>query len=101
MVNVSQEPARDQGWTRTAVEVQLASASSGGAVIDLSVRVGIDGGSWKDDDKEVVRIVGWAGASGGGYDPSPQELQPGDLRRFVYEARSDLAIDVETKLDEM
>jgi hypothetical protein len=97
VVGATYEPAPDFGWSRTTIDVQLASApSTGAAVVDVSVRIGVDGGSW--DDHEVIRIVGWADERSAAYDPHPQELSPGDIRQFVYEARSDLAIDVETKL---
>ena len=65
-------------------------------MVDVSVRVGYDGGS--AEDTEVIRIIGWSIGSSDTFAPGPTELAPGDVRQFVFEARSDLAIDVETKL---
>jgi hypothetical protein len=50
------------------------------------------------EDTEVVRIIGWSNGSGDTFAPGPTELVPDVVRQFVFEARSDLAIDVETKL---
>jgi len=60
------------------------------------VRVGYDGGSV--EDTEVIRIIGWSDTSGDTFSPGPMELPIEAVRRFVFEARADLAIDVETKL---
>ena len=98
VTGASHAATADHGWTRTTLDVQLAPRATAAALVDVSVRVGVDGGSW--DDSEVIRIVGWADESSGAYDPLPQEITPGAIRHFVYEARSDLAIDVETKLSE-
>ena len=56
----------------------------------------IDGGSVEDTG--AVRIIGWSDGSGDTFAPGPTELTPDAVRQFVFEARSDLAIDVETKL---
>jgi hypothetical protein len=98
VVGASHAATTDDGWTRTTIDVQLANGATGAAVVDVSVRVGVDGGSWEDSD--VIRIIGWAGESSGVYDPRPQQIPPGMIRHFVYEARSDLAVDVETKVSE-
>jgi hypothetical protein len=98
VVGATHEPALDPGWTRTTIDVQIANAAPSGAMVGVSVRVGVDGGSWDDD--QVVRLVGWKNGPGGAHDLSPQLLPTGEVRRFVYEARSDLAIDVETRLVE-
>lgn len=95
VVGVSHTATADHGWARTTIDVQLANDATAAALVDVSVRVGVDGGSW--DDSEVIRIIGWADESSGAYAPSPQAIPPGAIRHFVYEARSDLAIDVETK----
>ena len=96
MVAVSHEPAQSPGWTRTTLDVQLASGSPAASAVDVSVRVGYDGGSVEDTG--VVRIIGWSDGSGDTFAPGPTELTPDVVRQFVFEARSDLAIDVETKL---
>lgn len=96
VTGVSRGPARTPGWSRTAVQVQLASASPHGTVVEVAVRVGFEGGSM--EDSEVVRIVGWRDETAGTYTPGPQALAPGATREYVYESRSDLAIDVEAKL---
>jgi hypothetical protein len=98
VVGASHTATADRGWTRTTIYVQLAPGARTAAMVDVSVRVGVDGGSL--DDSQVIRIVGWTDSFSGTYDPLPQEIPPGVIRNFVYEARSDLAIDVETKLSE-
>jgi hypothetical protein len=96
VVAASHEPAQSAGWTRTTLDVQLASGSPAASAVDVSVRVGYDGGSVEDTG--VVRIIGWSAGSGDTFAPGPTELTPDVVRQFVFEARSDLAIDVETKL---
>jgi hypothetical protein len=76
--------------------VQLSNGSPAIPTVDVSVRVGYDGGSV--EDTEVIRIIGWATGSGDTFTPGPIELPVDVVRQFVFEARSDLAIDVETKL---
>ena len=78
------------------MDVQLANGSPRSSAVDVSVRVGYDGGSVKDT--EVIRIIGWSDGSGDTFLPGPIALPPDVVRQFVFEARSDLAIDVETKL---
>ena len=78
------------------MDVQLANGSPAAPVVDVSVRVGYDGGSV--EDAEVIRIIGWSDGVGDTFAAGPIELSPDVSRQFVFEARSDLAIDVETKL---
>jgi hypothetical protein len=96
VVHTSQAPALSAGWTRTTMDVQLAPGSPVANAVDVSVRVGYDGGSI--EDTEVIRIIGWSDGSGGTFASSPITLPPDVIRQFVFEARSDLAIDVQTKL---
>jgi hypothetical protein len=96
LVVASREPAQSPGWTRTTLDVQLASGSPAASAVDVSVRVGVDGGSMEDNG--VVRVIGWSNRSGDTFAPGPTELMPDVVRQFVFETRSDLAIDVETKL---
>ena len=96
LVAVSHEPAQSPGWTRTTLDVQLANGSPAASAVDVSVRVGVDGGSVEDTG--VIRIIGWSNRSDDTFALGPTELVPDLVRQFVFEARSDLAIDVETKL---
>jgi hypothetical protein len=96
VVGVSHAPAQSPGWTRTTMDVQLASGSPAAPAVDVSVRVGYEGGSAQDT--EVIRIIGWSDGSDDTFAPGPIELPTDVVRQFVFEARSDLAIDVETKL---
>jgi hypothetical protein len=86
----------DRGWTRTTIDVQLSDAAAAGALVDVIVRVGIDGGSLEDDS--AIRVLGWLTGPDGAFDPEPQHLPPGGVRRYTFDARSDLAIDVQTRL---
>jgi hypothetical protein len=96
VVGASHVPAQSPGWTRTTIDVQLANGSPATPTVDISVRVGYDGGSMEDID--VIRIIGWSDESGDTFAPGAIELTPDVVRQFVFEARSDLAIDVEAKL---
>src|SRR5262249_51264228 len=96
VTGISRESAPTLGWTRTSVQVQLSDTSPAGTLVDVAIRVGVEGDSLEDD--EVARIVGWEDDRGDNYDRRPQVLQPGRPRQFVYESRSDLVIDIETKL---
>lgn len=96
VLSASYIPAELPGWTRTTIDVQLVNGSPTTYSIDISVRVGYEGGSIEDN--EAIRIIGWLGMLGDSFIPGPIELQPDVIRQFVFEARSDLAIDVEAKL---
>jgi hypothetical protein len=96
VVGVSHMPAQSPGWIRTIVDVQLATGSPAASAVDISVRVGVEGGSM--DDTEFIQIIGWSNGSGQPVSVGPIELAPDAIRQFVFETRSDLAIDVETKL---
>lgn len=96
VTGIHREPAVTPGWSRTAVQVQLSNTSPPGTVVDVAVRVGVEGGSM--DDSEVVRIIGWRSGQREAFTPQPQAFEPGSAREFIYESRSDLAIDIETKL---
>lgn len=96
VVGASQEPAQSPGWTRTTLDIQLASGSPTASAVDISIRVGYDGGSMEDTG--AVRIIGWSNGSDDTFALGPTELKPDIVRQFAFEARSDLAIDVETKL---
>jgi hypothetical protein len=89
-------PAQTPGWTRTTIDVQLTNGSSAPSAVDISVRVGYDGGSL--EDTEVIRILGWSDELGEKFTLGPAELSPNIVCQFVFEARSDLAIDVQTRL---
>jgi hypothetical protein len=95
LVAVSYEPADAPGWTRTRVDVRLSDVSPVKALVEVSVRVGVDGGSIEDN--EVVRIIGWTAGQDATCDNHSQEFLPGESRQFVFEARSGLAIDVDAK----
>ena len=74
VVGVSHAPAQSPGWTRTTMDVQLANGSPATPAVDVSVRVGYDGGSV--EDTEVIRIIGWSDRSGDTFAPGPIELPP-------------------------
>ena len=57
VVGTSHAPAQSPGWTRTTMDVQLVNGSPAAPAVDVSVRVGYDGGSM--EDTEVIRIIGW------------------------------------------
>jgi hypothetical protein len=98
VLGASHAPTQSPGWTRTTLDVQLANGSPAAPAVDVSVRIGYDGGSV--EDTEVIRIIGWSDESGDTFATGPIELAPEVIRQFVFEARSDLAVDVETKLGE-
>ncbi|OBI49795.1 hypothetical protein A5707_16405 [Mycobacterium kyorinense] len=60
--------------------------------------MGIDGGS--ETDLDAIRILGWKAAETATdmYELLPIELAPDEVRRFEFEARSDLAIDIDAKV---
>jgi hypothetical protein len=97
IVNLSHSRSDDPGWTRTTIDVQIAGASASSEWIDVSVKVAIEGDTLKDEDQDLIRIIGWLDPSTGVYDPRPQVLTRGSTRQFVYESRADLAIDVQTR----
>lgn len=96
VVGASHTPAQPAGWTRTTLDIQLADGSPTAPMVDVLVRVGYDGGN--AEDAEIIRIIGWSDGTGGTFALGPAEISSGTVRQFVFEARSDLAIDVETRL---
>ena len=55
----SHAPAQSPGWTRTTMDVQLANGSPVTPAVDVSVRVGYDGGSVEDTGGDPDhRLVG-------------------------------------------
>ena len=97
VTRISREPAPTPGWTRTTVQVQLSNTITGwDSAVDVAVRVGVDGGSV--EDTEVVRIIGWEDEPRGQLRSSSPGASARQARQFVFESRSDLAIDIETKL---
>lgn len=98
VVGASHVPAEFPGWTRTTLDVQLADGSPPASAVDVSVRVGYDGGS--EEDTEVIRIIGWSDRVRDTFSLGPTELPLDVVRQFVFEARSDLAIDVETRVSD-
>jgi hypothetical protein len=86
------------GWTRTWLDVRLTDADSAPQQVDMRVLVGVDGGS--EDDSAVIRLVGWRDPATGAHTLGVTDLVPNSLRRFEFESRSDLAIDVEPRVVE-
>jgi hypothetical protein len=100
VIGMRYEPVAASGWTRTTIDVRLTEGPTTGALADVSVQVGVDGGSLKDESMEAIRVIGWARDANGTYDSRPQAFTVGAVHQFVYEARSELAIDLEAKADE-
>lgn len=86
------------GWTRTWLDVQLAGTDSAVEQVDVRVLVGVDGGS--EDDSGVIRVLGWRDPATGEHYPGATDLDQSGIRRFEFESRSDLAIDVEPRIVE-
>lgn len=96
VVAVGSADADAPGWTRTWLDVQVSDANGAShATVDVAVRVGIDGGSEKDLD--AIRVLGWI-AEDGAHGMLPVNIASDEIRRFEFEARSDLAIDVDAKV---
>ncbi|WP_156657609.1 hypothetical protein [Mycobacterium kyorinense] len=98
VVEVGTADARAPGWTRTWLGIQLSDSGGASLPVDVAVRVGIDGGS--ETDLDAIRILGWKAAETATdmYELLPIELAPDEVRRFEFEARSDLAIDIDAKV---
>lgn len=98
LANVEHEPSARESWARTRIYVQVDRAPLIGALVDVNVSIGVDGGSWRDD--EMVSLLGWLNDSNGvaEFDLGPRQLKPKDIGVFVYEAREDLAIDVDLRI---
>lgn|GEM_PF-365154 len=86
------------GWTRTWLDVQLTNAGSAAQSVDVKVLVGVDGGSENDD--RVIRVLGWRDPTTGEHIADATDLEPDDVRRFEFESRADLAIDVDPRIAE-
>lgn len=86
--------AETPGWTHTRMDVQLTGSGREPIHVVARVRVGVDGGS--EDDEDAIHILGWM-TSSDSYEASDVEFAPNEIRRFEFQARADLAIDVEVK----
>ncbi|MFJ2085216.1 hypothetical protein ACIOBK_22025 [Micromonospora chokoriensis] len=98
LVDTAQAPAPEPGWLRTTLDVKLADVAVGGAMVEVNVQVGVDGGSLADDS--AVRILGWHDRPDGPFDPQPQRIRQHERFQYTFDSRSDLAIDVQTRLVE-
>jgi hypothetical protein len=87
------------GWTQRWIDVQLEDPNSVPQQVEVRVRVGVDGGS--EDDAAVIRILGWRDPVTGGHRLGGTEFGGDDVRRFEFEARRDLAIDVDARIVEV
>lgn len=98
IVEIGNVDADTPGWTHTWLDIQLSNSNGASFPVNVAVRVGIDGGS--ETDLDVIRVLGWkaAQAATDSYDPPPIELAPDEVRRFEFEARSDLAIDIDARV---
>ena len=89
-------PARAPGWTRVTLDVQLAEGSPAAPAVDVSAHVRFRRQQHREGrrghpDPRLVEQTGHTCTS-------PIKLRPGVIRQFAIEARSDLAIDVSTRL---
>ena len=93
-------PAARAGWTRTSLEITLVDAAGRPVRVDVGLSVGVDGGSWRDT--EMVVPLGWLSDTVGvnGYITGPAMVDGSAPKTYVFEAHSDLAIDVDARLVE-
>lgn len=98
VVQIETADADAPGWTHTRLDIQLSDSGGASLPVDVAVRVGIDGGS--ETDLDAIRVLGWKApeATPHMYELPPIELAPDEIRRFEFEARSDLAIDIDAKV---
>ena len=90
------------GWARNSVEAQLTDSGAKSLPVEAIARVGVEGGVERgsENDTEAIRVLGWATSVDGEYDSSPVLFTPNQTRCFVFEARSDLLIDIDVKVVE-
>lgn len=100
--NAQTSEGSSPGWARSSVEVQLTDVDLKSLRVEAIVRVGVDGGVERgsENDLEVIRVLGWVTSDDGKYDSSPAIFAPNQTRCFVFEARSDLLIDIDVKVVE-
>jgi len=90
------------GWARSSIEVQLTDTDAEALPIEAIVRVGVEGGVERgsENDLDAIRVLGWEMTTDGQYEPSPVPFEPNQIRTLVFEARSDLLLDVDVKVVE-
>jgi hypothetical protein len=90
------------GWARSSIEVQLTDTDAESLPVEAIVRVGVEGGVERgsENDRDAIRILGWVTPADGEFESSPVSFEPNQLRYFVFEARSDLLIDIDVKVVE-
>lgn len=94
IVAAESSPSPDFGWTRTVVDLRLGDSGARGAVVEVRLRVGVDGGS--EDGAEVIRPLGWISPSKEhSEDLAARRIDVNQTARFEFEARSDIAVDVD------
>lgn len=92
-------------WIRTTLTLGVEKASAAGAEVSVNVRVAVDGGSEDSERRtvidsgstegvEYIRVLGWDGAAHSGREPL--HFAPAERHVFAFDARSDIAVDVET-----
>lgn len=98
LADVGYEPSTRQSWVRTSLSVEVERASSSGTSVEVGVSVGVDGGSWPDP--EMIDLLGWDDANNGtgGFVLGPRRFKQKESAVYVYESRSDLAIDIDLRI---
>ena len=88
------------GWARSSVEVHLTDTNAAALPVEAVVRVGVEGGVERgsENDLDAIRVLGWVTATDGEFESSPVLFEPNQLRCFIFEARSDLLIDIDVKV---
>lgn len=84
-------------WVRHVVTVIVESPVAASINVDAELRVGVDGAS--QEDSGAMRLLGW-------YDQDSEKVsdstdtffRDGDIQRFEFESRADLAIDIAFKV---
>lgn len=86
------------GWIRVELVIEMGGVADEGACVDVQLRVGIDGGSI--EDHAAISPLGWLGRRSQAPALRQQPFLANDVAVYVYEARSDVAVDVVIKVIE-
>ncbi len=103
VLNVQTSGGSSPGWARSSIEVQLTDTTAEALPVEAIVRVGVEGGVERgsENDVDVIRVLGWAALTDSEYEQSPVPFEPNQSRSFVFEARSDLLLDIDVKVVEI
>lgn len=98
ITDTESHPADEAGWIRASVTLRIDDPEEPAHLVDVTVTIGTDGGSDQTSIADLVNIIGWEDAGSETWTKEPVEIERNLSRQFVFEFRSDVAVDVNAEI---